>query len=57
MNPRMTMRRLDKPREGDRKLIGGVEHVRRRKLLLNRRGQPVGYDRWLGFDWFVWEPA
>ncbi|MFM0058580.1 hypothetical protein PQR64_23440 [Paraburkholderia phytofirmans] len=53
----MTMRRFDKPREGDRKLIGGIEHVRRRKLILNRRGQPAGYDRWLGFDWFVWEPV
>lgn len=56
MNLLMTMRRFDRPREGDRKLIGGIEHVRRRKLVLNRRGQPVGYDRWCGFDWFVWEP-
>jgi hypothetical protein len=47
----------DKPREGYRKMIGGVERVRRRKLLIGRPGKPIGFDRWGGFDRFTWEPA
>lgn len=57
MHIRMAAHRPHKRREGDRKLIDGVEHVRRRKLLLNRLGKAIGYDRWLGFDRFSWEPA
>ena len=57
MHLRMTGSQDHKPREGDRRMINGVEHVRRRKVVLNRLGKPIGYDRWLGFDWFSWVPA
>lgn len=57
MNRQIEAPRIARPREGDRKLIGDIEYVRRRKVLLNRLGQPIGFDRWGGFDQFTWEPA
>jgi hypothetical protein len=46
-----------KPQVGDRKLIGGVVHVRKLKMCRDSRGNIIGVDKTGGRYHYEWAPA
>ena len=48
--------RKPKPREGDRKIIRGVEHIRVFKYVTNMRGERIGLDCTGGKQRYEWVP-